>query len=127
MANIIFRVSDGQKKAYGESALSEGKSLSNWLKDMADERSGIGVKNQIFTKPSVDAFIAPIEKKLGKVKKQVLPTIYSAVTEYPVKPKPSPPVGRIYTGAMKEFNGVPQYEYETENGMRWTAVPPGEE
>jgi hypothetical protein len=111
---LKVRVPSGDLESWQKRAQEEGMKFPEWV---------IHELNKLDTRevPSV------LVKGVKNVKKFII----SRQNEEPVirvlPTKPSPPVGRVYTGAMKEFNGVPQYEYETENGVRWTAVPPGEE
>jgi NAD(P)H-nitrite reductase large subunit len=70
MGNIIFRVKDEQKASYERSALSEGLSLSDWLKDMADERSGYLREKQVPIKRGTDVIVVPLKKKIANVKKK---------------------------------------------------------
>jgi len=114
MANIIFRVKDAQKEAYEGAATGEGMSLSDWLKGMADERSGYLREKGVPVRGDLGVLPERVREKLASVKKARAVPVGKGIDVS----------GRIYTGATAHFNGAMQYEYETEKGMRWTTVAP---
>lgn len=146
MGNIIIRVDDNRKAAYEARSKSKGRTLSDWMRGLADADAGYGVAKAVPGKkgPVADAPMRPFDpsgpevvtepikgargkrsKKAGKeepvLERVATPTAAKAAA-------PAAPVNekRTYTGAAGIFNGIMMYEYTVEGSSRsrWTKDEP---